>query len=596
MSRRMALQLLHSAFAQQSPLWTGPVVDSIKLSDDGNSIELFYKPDTANKMTLVNVKAQNINGSANDCKLCCQGEPPFEVLIGGAWQRVAYNDIHISEPYVVLSGSFVKGASSVRYAWSDYVECVIANDNGLPAAPSVFRLEKQHETISFNQRIQDQYGKDKPISAPPLGFNVARDPKTSRIIPDPVRFPSGMRNLTDYVHSLGVKFGLYTARGSGTCQGRPGSLNYELIDAQTYCDWRIDYIKIDACHGAKDSKTSWSRFHEGIMKCYNETGHFIVQMVESCDSPDTCVDEQRSHFALWAIAASPLLSGTDLVHASQDTMSILTAREIIGINQDFGLDGKIQGRLVRENLVSVSPATAIVDKCDSSAEQEWEVIKEGEAVKLRNVASGGFLTVPGCERAPLPRGIGPTVLIDNSTISPCGGSNQLWSLNSNQTISSLVDNSCLNVRGNGHHNIVQTFSCEAAKGEFNSVFEFSEGKIKAETDRCVEPGSSGPTPRPYSSNSELWVKPLSDGKSVALVLVNLNDDNATDLTVSWTQLNMSGSLNVRDLWAEKDIGIFKDSYTAEKMLCSALLCSALLCSALLCSFLCSAVWGITSPV
>ena len=56
--------------------------------------------------------------------------------------------------------------------------------------------------------------------------------------------------LTDYVHSKGLKFGLYTARGSGTCQGRPGSLNHELIDAATYCDWGIDYIKID---GASDS-------------------------------------------------------------------------------------------------------------------------------------------------------------------------------------------------------------------------------------------------------------------------------------------------------------------------------------------------------
>ena len=53
-------------------------------------------------------------------------------------------------------------------------------------------------------------------------WQVARDPATGVIIPDATRFPSGMRAIADYVHSIGLKFGLYTARGSGTCQGRPG--------------------------------------------------------------------------------------------------------------------------------------------------------------------------------------------------------------------------------------------------------------------------------------------------------------------------------------------------------------------------------------
>ena len=102
-------------------------------------------------------------------------------------------------------------------------------------------------------------------------WQAARSPNGT-IIPDPVRFPSGMAALADYAHSKGLKFGLYTARGSETCQSRPGSLNHEYIDAATYCDWKIDYIKIDICHGAaKDPTTSWTRFHEGdilvLVKC-----------------------------------------------------------------------------------------------------------------------------------------------------------------------------------------------------------------------------------------------------------------------------------------------------------------------------------------
>lgn len=98
-------------------------------------------------------------------------------------------------------------------------------------------------------------------------WQVARN-ASGYIVPDPVRFPNGMKSLTDYVHSKGLKFGLYTARGSGTCQGRPGSLNHEYLDAASYCEWGIDYIKIDACKGAEDERTAWTRFHEGLTKCY----------------------------------------------------------------------------------------------------------------------------------------------------------------------------------------------------------------------------------------------------------------------------------------------------------------------------------------
>ena len=114
-----------------------------------------------------------------------------------------------------------------------------------------------------------------------------------------MRFPSGMKALADYVHGKGLKFGLYTARGTGTCQSRPGSRDHELIDARTYCDWGIDYIKIDACQGAGDMNTSWSRFHEGLADCYRRTGRYIVQSVESCSSPDSCGQWIGSVANLW---------------------------------------------------------------------------------------------------------------------------------------------------------------------------------------------------------------------------------------------------------------------------------------------------------
>ncbi len=69
-----------------------------------------------------------------------------------------------------------------------------------------------------------------------------------RIVPDPDRFPAGMKALADYVHGQGLKFGLYTDAGPKTCEGRPGSLGYEELDAETYARWGVDYVKVDWCH------------------------------------------------------------------------------------------------------------------------------------------------------------------------------------------------------------------------------------------------------------------------------------------------------------------------------------------------------------
>ena len=57
-----------------------------------------------------------------------------------------------------------------------------------------------------------------------------------------------MQALSNYVHSLGLKFGLYSCAGSKTCQGRPGSLGFEEIDANTYAKWNVDFLKYDNCY------------------------------------------------------------------------------------------------------------------------------------------------------------------------------------------------------------------------------------------------------------------------------------------------------------------------------------------------------------
>ena len=68
------------------------------------------------------------------------------------------------------------------------------------------------------------------------------------IAADPQKFPSGIKALADYVHSKGLKFGIYSDAGRQTCAGRPGSLGHEYQDALTYARWGVDYLKYDWCN------------------------------------------------------------------------------------------------------------------------------------------------------------------------------------------------------------------------------------------------------------------------------------------------------------------------------------------------------------
>ena len=237
-------------------------------------------------------------------------------------------------------------------------------------------------------------------------WQVSRD-KEGNIVPDPKRFPSGMKALGDYVHSKGLKFGIYSDAGTGTCQKRPGSRGYEFQDARQYAAWGVDYLKYDWCnHGKQNSEASYTlmrdalakagrpivfslcewgstqpwlwakdvgnlwRSTEDIQNCwdckrkwggtgwvgildkmaplysYTGPGHWNdPDMLEVGNGGMTDV-EDRAHFTMWAILAAPLLAGNDLRGMSAATAETLMNREVIAIDQDpLG----VQGRKVRDD-------------------------------------------------------------------------------------------------------------------------------------------------------------------------------------------------------------------------------------------------------
>ncbi|MBI5425826.1 MAG: glycoside hydrolase family 27 protein [Opitutae bacterium] len=85
------------------------------------------------------------------------------------------------------------------------------------------------------------------------------------LVPDPVKFPSGMKALGDYLHARGFKFGIYSDAGPVTCAGYPGSWGHEFQDARLFASWGVDYLKYDWCnHGTADPKDAYMRIRDGL--------------------------------------------------------------------------------------------------------------------------------------------------------------------------------------------------------------------------------------------------------------------------------------------------------------------------------------------
>jgi alpha-galactosidase len=304
------------------------------------------------------------------------------------------------------------------------------------------------------------------------GWMAGSRDSNGNLVGDPNKFPRGMKAIGDYIHSKGLKFGIYEDRGHLTCQQLPGSFEHEQADMNTFASWGVDYIKMDSCFAENNGRLS-SEDYTLYRNCIMKTGRPMVLSISDfgngawawggeemaqlwrtsydiypwMDSVYYCADtssgdssihpafnglwqfagpghwndpdmlqvgnmandvENRAHFSLWCILAAPLMAGNDLRAMSESVKNILTAPEVIKVNQDT-------------------------------------------------------------------RGIQGYKVYDNG-------------------------------------------------------------------------------------DQEIYNKPLQDG-TAAVLLLN-KGSNTADITVTWDKIGLSGRQNVRDLWARKDLGYYKDSFTA----------------------------------
>jgi alpha-galactosidase len=160
------------------------------------------------------------------------------------------------------------------------------------------------------------------------GWMAAKRDKEGRQYADTSRFPHGMKYLADYVHSKGLKIGIYSSNGTNTCAGYPGSYDHEEIDAKTYAAWGIDYLKYDACgekYGHADKE-----LHTRMSKALQATGRPILFEV--------CIFASGTTHLWGAEIADMWRTGGDLVKFIDKTPEVTYKNWYSNLNQMVGKD------------------------------------------------------------------------------------------------------------------------------------------------------------------------------------------------------------------------------------------------------------------
>lgn len=235
------------------------------------------------------------------------------------------------------------------------------------------------------------------------GWMSRQRDSNGNLVADPQKFPNGMKKFADYVHSKGLKFGIYNCAGTETCAGYPGTHGYEYQDARLYASWGVDYLKFDWCNtdsiNARDAYLTMSKairaagrpmvfslcewgnhqpwlwaknvgqlwrttsdIHAGFDKDLSNgswSSYSVMHIVDlqnpirqyagpgRWNDPDMLevgngmtYSEDKAHFSMWCMLAAPLIAGNDLRKMTDATKNILTNKEAIAVDQDsLGVEG-----------------------------------------------------------------------------------------------------------------------------------------------------------------------------------------------------------------------------------------------------------------
>jgi alpha-galactosidase len=491
------------------------------------------------------------------------------------------------------------------------IAAVRALDNGLGRTPQMawnswntFACDIDEDLIKDTAKAMVTTG----LAA--VGFNYVNmddcwaESRTSNgfIVADPKKFPSGVKALADYVHSLGLKFGLYSDAGNYTCATRPGSLGYETQDATQYAAWGVDYLKYDNCF---DDNLPDPQRYTAMRDALNKTGRAIF--FSMCDWKSTTAgwappignswrtttdiwntwdswthnldqnnvlakfaapggwndpdmlevgndlpqDENIAHYSLWALMKAPLILGNDLRNMSKDVLDVLTNTEVLAVNQDpLGVQGY---RIYHD--ISADPTVfsnvLYVDDCGTDDAQVWSYDSSKGTISSKHAQGycvGQWVREWDCYATP--------VLGAPMSLQACGkfcnGTRQTWILDSGSFKTNFVggpkDPQCVEVNEDYTGEVQVGWTCTGAP---NQKWTYTtNGQIKNQNGKCLTVGGG----------REVWAGQLQ-GDAAAVVLFN-RAEIAQKITVSWSQIGRSGAQAVRDLWLKQDLGTFNNAYSA----------------------------------
>lgn len=266
-----------------------------------------------------------------------------------------------------------------------------------------------------------------------------------RLVPDPEKFPYGMKDLADYVHSKGLKFGMYSCAGVMTCAGYPSSYDHEFTDAETFASWGVDYLKYDFCNFPETGdcrtryqtmsmalkatgrdivfsacnwgqKEPWKWMRSIGAHLYRSTGDimdnyrsftdiFKSQLDNLCMSGVGCFndmdmltvgmdgrgnvgfgkvctyEEYRMQFALWCLCGVPLMMGADLRSLKPEYVSLMQHRDLLRIDQDE--EARPPMLIRRTSVFTGNPDP-------KEGEMPWRQIPDASYTLFRHLSGGEF--------------------------------------------------------------------------------------------------------------------------------------------------------------------------------------------------------------
>ena len=266
-----------------------------------------------------------------------------------------------------------------------------------------------------------------------------------RLVPDPEKFPYGMKDLADYVHGKGLKFGMYSCAGVMTCAGYPSSYDHEFTDAETFASWGVDYLKYDFCNFPETGdcrtryqtmsmalkatgrdivfsacnwgqKEPWKWMRSVGAHLYRSTGDimdnyksfteiFKSQLDNLCMSGVGCFndmdmltvgmdgrgnvgfgkvctyEEYRMQFALWCLCGVPLMMGADLRGLKPEYVSLMQHPDLLRIDQDE--EARPPMLIRRGSIFTGNPDP-------KEGEMPWRQIPDSSYTLFRHLSGGEF--------------------------------------------------------------------------------------------------------------------------------------------------------------------------------------------------------------